>query len=76
MAVIVVGCAIVLLTIPDSGWAQQPGSFEVAGSYSVLGDTELVDGFGLGWFAEGGWHTTRWLSLIGGNSSGPVECWH
>ncbi len=65
VAVIVVGCAMVLLTIPDSGWAQEPGSFDVAGGYSVLGDIELVDGFGLGWFAEGGWHTTRWLSLVG-----------
>ena len=63
MAVAVVGCAMVLLARPERGWAQKPGSFEVAGGYSVLGDTELVDGFGLGWFAEGGWQTTHWLSL-------------
>ena len=54
---------LVSLALPTSGWAQEPGSLEVAGGYSFLGDSELVDGFGLGWFAEGGWRTTRWLSL-------------
>ena len=52
-----------VLTLPIASWAQVPGSLEVAGGYSVLGDNELVDGFGLGWFAEGGWRTTLWLSL-------------
>ena len=65
VAVAVVCCAMVFLTPPASGWAQEPGSLEVAGGYSFLADTELVDGFGLGWFAEGGWRTTRWLSLTG-----------
>ena len=65
VTVIVVGCAMVLLARAESGWAQEPGSFEVAGGYSVLGDTELVDGFGLGWFAAGGWQATAWLSLTG-----------
>ena len=61
----VVGCATVFLVLPASGWAQEPGTLEVAGGYSFLGDTELVDGFGVGWFAEGGWRTARWLSLMG-----------
>jgi len=65
VAVSVVGCAMVLLALPESGWAQEPGSFEVAGGYSVLGDSELVDGLGLGWFAAPGWQPTRWLTLIG-----------
>ncbi len=52
-----------VLTLPAPLWAQEPGSLEVAGGYSFLGDSDLVDGFGLGWFAEGGWRTTRWLSL-------------
>ena len=56
---------IVFLAIAANGWAQQPGSLEVVDGYSFLGDTELVDGFGLGWFAEGGWRSTNWLSLIG-----------
>jgi len=63
VAVAIICCALVFLALPARGWAQEPGSLEVAGGYSFLGDSELVDGFGLGWFAEGGWRTTRWLSL-------------
>ena len=63
MVVAAVCGVLVSLALPTSGWAQEPGSLEVAGGYSFLGDSELVDGFGLGWFAEGGWRTTRWLSL-------------
>ena len=62
--VVAVACGVlVFLALPTSGWAQKPGSLEVAGGYGLLGGGELVDGFGLGWFAEGGWRTTRWLSL-------------
>ena len=62
---LVIFVVALLLGHPTSGWAQQPGWLEVAGGYSFLGDSELIDGFGLGWFAEGGWQTTRWLSLTG-----------
>ena len=63
-AVVATECGVlVLLVLPMSGWAQEPGSLEVAGGYSFLGDSELVDGFGLGWFAEGGWRIARRLSL-------------
>ena len=34
---------LVSLALPTSGWAQEPGSLEVAGGYSFLGDSELVD---------------------------------
>ncbi len=62
--VVAVVCGVaVFLALPTRGWAQKPGSLEVAGGYGFLGDGELVDGFGLGWFAEGGWRTTPWLSL-------------
>ena len=54
-----------VLTLPEPSWAQEPGSLEVAGGYSFLGDRDLVDGFGLGWFAEGGWMATDWLSVVG-----------
>ena len=62
--VIVACCAASSLTLPANGWAQ-PGGIELAGGYSFLGDSELVDGYGLGWFAEGGWRTAGWLSLVG-----------
>lgn len=55
--------AAFILALPASAWAQESGSVELAGGYSFLGDSELVDGYGLGWFAEGGWRTTDWLSL-------------
>ena len=38
--------AMFVLTLPAPSWAQ--GSLEVAGGYSFLGDSDLVDGFGLG----------------------------
>ena len=57
--------AALSLALPGSGWAQETGSIEVAGGYGFLGDFELVDGYSLGWFAEGGWRTIGWLSLIG-----------
>ena len=63
VAVAIVCSALAFLACPTSGGAQELGSLEVAGGYSFLGDSKLVDGFGLGWFAEGGWRTTRWLSL-------------
>jgi opacity protein-like surface antigen len=59
----VVAGVLVILALPASGWAQEPGSLEVAGGYSFLGHSELFDGFGLGWLAEGGWRATRRLSL-------------
>ena len=61
--VAVVSGVLVILALPASGWAQEPGSLEVAGGYSFLGHSELFDGFGLGWFVEGGWRTSRRLSL-------------
>ena len=58
----VVSGVLVILVLPASGWPQEPGSLEVAGGYSFFGHSKLFDGFGLGWFAEGGWRTTRRLS--------------
>ena len=57
--------AVVVLALPTLAAAQAVGSMEVAGGYGFLGDSELVDGFGPGWFAEAGWRTTEWMSVIG-----------
>ncbi len=57
--------AACVLALAASAWAQESGSVELTGGYSFLGDSELVDGYGLGWFAGGGWHITGWLSLVG-----------
>ena len=63
--IVLIGVVATLsLTLPENGWAQERGLLEVASGYSFLSDTELIDGFGLGWFAEGGWQTRNWLSLI------------
>jgi len=61
--VIVACCVAFSFTLPANAWAQ-PGGIELAGGYSFLSESELVDDYGLGWFAGGGWRTAGWLSLV------------
>lgn len=56
--------AAVLTALPASGRAQEAGAVALGGGYSFLGSDALVDGYGLGWFAEGGWRATNWLDLV------------
>ena len=37
----------------------------MGGGYAFLGGAGLAEGYGAGWFADGGWRATRWLSLVG-----------
>ena len=50
---------------PAFGQTRDAPSFEVGGGYAFLGGAELAEGYGAGWFADGGWRATRWLSLVG-----------
>ena len=46
----------------------QPGgahAFEAGGGYAFLGGAGTVEGYGAGWFADGGWRATRWLTVAG-----------
>ena len=37
----------------------------MGGGHAFLGGTELAEGYGAGWFADGGWRAARWLTLVG-----------
>ncbi len=39
--------------------------FEVGGGYAFLGGAGTDEGYGAGWFVDGGWRATSWLTLVG-----------
>jgi len=47
--------AIVLTILQDTGLAQDPGRLAVSTEYSFLSNTDVTDGYGLGWVTEGSW---------------------
>ena len=40
-------------------------AFEAGGGYAFLGGAGTTEGYGAGWFADGGWRATSWLTLAG-----------
>lgn len=56
---------LLLLIHSASGLAEEPGAINASGGYSFLSGAGQTDGFGLGWFAEGGWQATTWVTLVG-----------
>ena len=50
---------------PAFGQTPEAPAFELGGGYAFLGGAGLAEGYGAGWFADGGWRATRWLSLVG-----------
>ena len=58
-------CVIVATGSPAFGQTPAAPAFDVGGGYAFLGGAELAEGYGAGWFVDGGWRATRWLSLVG-----------
>ena len=62
----VAGIVTLLLLIHSApGLAEEPGAINASGGYSFLSGAGQTDGFGLGWFAEGGWQATTWVTVVG-----------
>ena len=53
----------IALAMPARASAQEVAPLEVAGGYTFLDNSEIVDAFGAGWLAGGAWNATRWLAL-------------
>ena len=56
---------LVLVGSPAFGQARDTYAFEVGGGYAFLGGAWGAEGYGAGWFADGGWRATHWLTLAG-----------
>ena len=56
---------LLLLIHSATGLAEESGAISVSGGYSYLSGAGQTDGFGLGWFAGGGWQATNWVTLVG-----------
>ena len=64
----------IALAMPARASAQEVAPLEVAGGYTFLDSSEIVDAFGAGWLAGGAWNTTRWLALaVEVNDSGQQQ---
>ena len=50
---------------PAFAQAGDAHAVEVGGDYAFLGGAGSTEGYGAGWFADGGWRATSWLSLVG-----------
>ena len=50
---------------PAFGQSGDDHAFEAGGGYAFLGGAGTTEGYGAGWFADGGWRATRWLTLAG-----------
>ena len=50
---------------PAFGQAGDAHVVEVGGGYAFLGGAGSTEGYGAGWYADGGWRATTWLSLVG-----------
>ena len=64
-AAVVAACLLLATASPALA---QPGggfAFEAGGGYAFLGGAGTVDGYGAGWFADGGWRATPWLTVAG-----------
>ncbi len=52
-----------LAAVSAPSLAQEHGEFEVSGGVTVVGNTDIVDGYGPGWVVGGGWHATSWFAV-------------
>lgn len=50
---------------PAFGQSGDDHAFEAVGGYAFLGGAGTTEGYGAGWFADGGWRATRWLTVAG-----------
>ncbi len=50
---------------PAFGQSGDMHAFEAGGGYAFLGGAGTTEGYGAGWFADGGWRATRWLTVAG-----------
>ena len=48
---------------PAFGQSGGTHAFEAGGGYAFLGGAGTTEGYGAGWFADGGWRATRWLTV-------------
>lgn len=48
---------------PAFGQTGDAHAFEAGGGYAFLGGAGTVEGYGAGWFVDGGWRATRWLTV-------------
>ena len=62
-AVPVAALLAIALGMPARAAAQEVAPLEVAGGYTFLDSSEIVDAFGAGWVVGGAWNATRWLAL-------------
>ena len=58
-------CVIVATGSPAFGQTRDAPAFEAGGGYAFLGGAGTTEGYGAGWFADGGWRATSWLTLAG-----------
>ena len=56
---------LVAAVSPAFGQSGDTHAFEAGGGYAFLGGAGTVEGYGAGWFADGVWRATRWLTVAG-----------
>ncbi|MEE2637134.1 MAG: outer membrane beta-barrel protein [Acidobacteriota bacterium] len=59
-----VALAIMLTILQDTGGAQDRGRLAVNTGYSFLSNTDVTDGYGLGWVAEGSWRLSSRFHVV------------
>ncbi len=54
---------ILLFVSPLAAQTDDPANLEVSGAYTFLHNSEIVDGYGIGWVGNGTWNATQWLGI-------------
>ena len=54
---------ILLFISPLAAQTDDSTNFEVSGAYIFLHNSEIVDGYGIGWVGSGTWNATKWLGV-------------
>lgn len=54
---------ILLFISPLAAQTDDHTNFEIAGAYTFLHSSEIVDGYGIGWVGSGTWNATNWLGV-------------
>jgi len=54
---------ILLFASPLVAQTNDPKKFEVSGAYTFVHNSEIVDGYGIGWVGSGTWNATKWLGI-------------
>lgn len=58
-------CILLASSSPAFGQAAGGRAFEVGGGYAFVGSAAAAEGFGPGWFVDGGWRAASWLYVVG-----------